>query len=100
MVDTRKFGTVVQTAVQKANDFSARTLAEGQFYVDPKGNSDCFETIQELARGMSMKRWDVYQDGKWVDGVQGRDHSEAVLEALRKLDRGDDAGLDVRLASQ
>nr|WP_192963316.1 hypothetical protein [Pseudomonas fluorescens]CEK42119.1 hypothetical protein PQBR57_0166 [Pseudomonas fluorescens SBW25] len=86
MVDAKKIGTVVQIAVQKA--------------VDPKGYSACFETIQELMRGNSMKRWDVYQDGEWVDGVQGRDHSEAVLEALRKLDRDDDAGLDVRLASQ
>lgn len=47
-----------------------------------------------------MKRWDVYKDGKWVDGVQARDHSEAVLEALRKLDLDDESGLDVRLAAQ
>lgn len=47
-----------------------------------------------------MKRWDVYQDGKWVDGVQARDHSEAVLEALGKLDLADESGLDVRLAAQ
>lgn len=49
-----------------------------------------------------MKRWDVYQDGKWVDGVQARDHSEAVLEALRKLDfdLDNESGLDVRLAAQ
>ncbi len=100
MVDTKKFGTVVQLAEQKANDFSARTLAEGKSYFDPKGDSARLESIQELARGMSMKRWDVYQDGAWVDGVQARDHSEAVLEALRKLDRDDDAGLDMRLATQ
>lgn len=47
-----------------------------------------------------MKSWDVYQDGKWVDGVQVRDHSEAKLEALRKLDLDDESGLDVRLAAQ
>lgn len=47
-----------------------------------------------------MKRWDVYEGGKWVDGVQARDHSEAVLEALRKLDLYDGSGLDVRLAAQ
>ncbi|MGO4801072.1 hypothetical protein ACEN2T_17480 [Pseudomonas sp. W22_MBD1_FP4] len=47
-----------------------------------------------------MKRWDVYQDGKWVDGVQARDHSEAVLEALRKLNLDDESGLDMRLAAQ
>jgi len=47
-----------------------------------------------------MKRWDVYQDGKWVDGVQARYHSEAVLEALGKLDLDDESGLDVRLAAQ
>lgn len=100
MENTRKFGTVVQLAQQKANDFSARTLAEGQSYFDPKGDSSRLGSIQELARGMNIKRWDVYQDGEWVDGVQARDHSEAVLEALRKLDRDDDAGLDVRLATQ
>lgn len=48
----------------------------------------------------TMKRWDVYQDGKWVDGVSARDHSEAVLEALRKLDLDDESGLNVRLAAQ
>ncbi|WP_411566845.1 hypothetical protein ACLIN3_27435 (plasmid) [Pseudomonas orientalis] len=61
-----------------------------------------------------MKRWDVYQDGKWVEGVQARNHSEAVfeamhkldlddeavLEALRKLNHNDESGLDVRLAAQ
>ncbi|AVX93338.1 hypothetical protein [Pseudomonas psychrophila] len=46
-----------------------------------------------------MKRWDVYQDGKWVDGIQARDHSEAVLEALRKLDLDDESGLEVLLSS-
>jgi hypothetical protein len=47
-----------------------------------------------------MKRWDVFEDVKWVDGVQALDHSEAVLEALRKLDLDDKSGLDVRLAAQ
>lgn len=46
-----------------------------------------------------MKRWDVYQDGKWVNGVQARDHSEAVVEALRKLALGSDAGVEVRMSS-
>lgn len=47
-----------------------------------------------------MKRWDVFKDGKWVDGLQAREHSEAMLEALRKLDLDDESGLDVRLAAQ
>lgn len=47
-----------------------------------------------------MKRWDVYQGGKWLDGVQARVHSEAVLDALRKLGIDDESGLDVRLAAQ
>lgn len=47
-----------------------------------------------------MKRWDVYLNGIWKDGVQARHHSEAVLEAMRKLDLIDDANLDVRLAIQ
>lgn len=47
-----------------------------------------------------MKRWDVYRCGKWVDGVQARDHCEAVLEALRKLDLDDESGFDARLAAQ
>lgn len=47
-----------------------------------------------------MKRWDVYQDDKWVDGVQASDHYEAVLEALRKLDQDDESGLDMWLAAQ
>lgn len=47
-----------------------------------------------------MKRWEVYQEGKRFEAVQARDHSEAVLEALRKLDLDDESGLDVRLAAQ
>ncbi|SDR75781.1 hypothetical protein SAMN04490205_0299 [Pseudomonas trivialis] len=49
-----------------------------------------------------MKRWEAYQEGKRFEGVQARDHSEAVLEALRKLDLDldDESGLDVRLAAQ
>lgn len=48
----------------------------------------------------TMKRWDVFTDGKWFDSIQARNHSEALLEALRKLDLDDEAGLDVRLAAQ
>ena len=48
----------------------------------------------------AMKRWDVFKDGKWFDGVQGRNHSEALLEAMRKLDPDDEVELDVRLAAQ
>ncbi len=52
-----------------------------------------------------MKRWDVFKDGKWVEGIQACHHSEAVLEALRNLDVDldtprEDCGLDVRLAAQ
>lgn len=47
-----------------------------------------------------MKKWDVYQDGKWVVVVQACNHSDAVMEALLKLDLEDDAGLTVRLAAQ
>jgi hypothetical protein len=32
-----------------------------------------------------MRRWDAYQGGKWVDGVQARGHFEAVFEALADL---------------
>jgi hypothetical protein len=36
-----------------------------------------------LANGYdAMRRWDAYQDGKWVDGVQARGHFEALFEAL------------------
>ena len=47
-----------------------------------------------------MKRWGVYQDGEWVEGVQVRKHSEAVLDALCKLDLDDESGLNMRLAAQ
>ncbi len=56
--------------------------------------------LKEERRGNTMKRWEVYQEGKRFEGVQARDHSEAVLEALRKLDLDDESGLDVRLAAQ
>ncbi|EPG8943884.1 hypothetical protein L4Z64_001291 [Pseudomonas aeruginosa] len=45
-----------------------------------------------------MKHWDVYQGGKWVTGVQARNHSDAVMEALMTLDLDDDVGLHIRLA--
>lgn len=49
---------------------------------------------------IGMKRWDVYLKGSWIDGVQANHHSEAVLEAMRKLDLNDESGLSVCLAIQ
>lgn len=47
-------------------------------------------TIEQKISDFPMKRWDVFKDGKGVDGLQAREHSEAMLEALRKLDLDDE----------
>lgn len=59
MVDSKKFGTGVQLVEHKATDFSAESLPERWSYVDGKSDSAVLESLLELTRGLSMKRWDV-----------------------------------------
>ena len=93
----RELGDTFARAVQHVMPSSS---TEGDLADSLNERAEAYEAYRAADRLKSMKRWDVYKDGEWVDSVQAHEHSEAVIEALRKLDLDDESGLDVRLAAQ